>query len=366
MHSTLVMRRAAASFVPTNPYLSLNGCIFKRHSSDLSELKAEMTARKLATISDVLTAIPTRLLNASLTDYLPNHFKAQPFTLPYGYHLVHFPPPIRSSKLLPDGTDPMQSPGGLFTRRMWAGGDIIFGPSGKLDNSYIHCVERISNVQVRGLEEDQKIFVSIERSVFPGKKAGDSRDETGRWTGGLLKEMRTLVFMRSDRPKAPVDPSNTSDKVLKTAQSPDYSHHLVPTPTLLFRFSALTFNAHAIHLDKQYCREVEGHRNLLVHGPLSLVLMLQFMQHCLMKENRERKDGKREWIRSIQYRNLAPLYAEEDMKICLKRKGQEDLKADWDVWIEGRDGGYAVKGAVTTKIVASNEVEVNHQVHNSG
>ena len=366
MHSILPMKRAVASFAPSTPYLSLNGYIFKRHSSDLSELKAEMTARKFPTIPDVLTAIPTRLLNATLADFLPNYLVARPTLLPYGYHLVHFPPPIRSSNLLPDGTDPMQSPGGLFTRRMWAGGDITFGKSGKLDNSPVHCLERIRDVQVRGLEENQKIFVSIERSVYPGQKAGESRDETGRWTGGILKETRTLVFMRNDQPKAPVDASNTSDKVLKTTQSPDYFHHLVPTPTLLFRFSALTFNAHAIHLDKQYCREVEGHRNLLVHGPLSLVLMLQFMQHCLMKENHEGKDGKRESIRSIQYRNLAPLYAEEDMKICLKRKGREPLNANWDVWIEGRDGRYAVKGAVTTRIVATNEVDVNHQVHNSG
>ena len=360
------MKRAAVSFAPTIPYLSLNGCIFKRHSSDLSELKAEMTARKLPAIPDVLTVIPTRLLNATLADFLPNRFVARPATLPFGYHLVHFPPPIRSSKLLPDGTDPMQSPGGLFTRRMWAGGDITFGKSGKLDNSPIHCVERITAVQVRGLEENQKIFVNIERSVFPGEKPGASRDEAGRWIGNLLKETRTLVFMRSDRPKAPVDASNPSDKVVKPALSPDYFHHLVPTPTLLFRFSALTFNAHAIHLDKQYCREVEGHRNLLVHGPLSLVLMLQFMQHCLIEENRGRVDGKREWIRSIEYRNLAPLYAEEDMKICIKRKGQDDLQANWDVWIEGRDGGYAVKGTVTTRIVSRKEVDVNHQVHNSG
>lgn len=367
MHSTLVIKRAAASFAPTTPYLSLNGCIFKRRSSDLSELKAEMTARRLGPISDVLTMIPTRLLNATLADFLPNHFVKRPPTLPYGYHLVHFPPPTRSSELLPDGTDPMQSPGGLFTRRMWAGGDITFGRSGKLDNSPIHCVERISDVQVRGLEENQKIFVSIQRSVFPGENAGASRDETGRWTGGLLKETRTLVFMRSDQPKTPVDATNTSDKALKPPQRPDYSHHLVPTSTLLFRFSALTFNAHAIHLDKQYCREIEGHRNLLVHGPLSLVLMLQFLQHCLLGENHERNDGKREWIRSIQYRNLAPLYAEEDMKICLKRKGQDDSKPNWDVWIEGRDGRYAVKGAVTTRIAAArNEVDVNYQVHNSG
>lgn len=369
MHSTLVMKRAAASFAPITPCLSLNGCIFKRHSSDLSELKAEMTARKLGAIPDVLTVIPTRLLNATLADFLPNHFVGRPAILPYGYHLVHFPPAIRSSKLLPDGTDPQQSPGGLFTRRMWAGGDISFGKSGKFDNSPIHCLERITNVQFRGLEENQKIFVNIERSVFPGEKPGASRDESGSWTRGLLKETRTLVFMRSDRPKAPVDASNTSDKVLKTAQNPDYSHHLIPTPTLLFRFSALTFNAHAIHLDKQYCREVEGHRNLLVHGPLSLVLMLQFLQHCLRQENRERVDGKIERIHIIQYRNLAPLYAEEDMKICLKRKGKDDRQPNWDVWIEGRDGGYAVKGAVTTRIVDkknAHEVDVNHQVHNSG
>ncbi len=363
------MKRAAASFAPTAPYLSLNGCTFKRHSSDLSELKAEMIARRLPLIRDILTAVPTRLLTATLADFLPNVSNQQTNVLPYGYHLVHFPPPIRPSKLLPDGTDPMQSPGGLFTRRMWAGGDISFGTRRRFDNSPFHCVERITDVYAHGLEEDQKIYVKIERSVYPGDKPGASKDETGRWTGGLLKETRSLVFMRSDRPKVPVDASNTPNKVLKTAQSPDHSHHLVPTPALLFRFSALTFNAHAIHLDKQYCREVEGHRNLLVHGPLSLVLILQFLQHCLAKENHERADGKRERIHVIQYRNVAPLYAEEDMRICIKRKEQDDLQGNWDVWIEGRDGGYAVKGTVRTRIGRGNdvhEVDVNYQVHNSG
>lgn len=370
------MKRATALSAPTTPYLAFNGCICKRHSSDLSELKAEMKARRLPVISDVCTPIPTRLLNATLADFLPNFFVAQPATLPFGYHLVHFSPPIRSSKLLPDGTDPIQSPGGLFTRRMWAGGDINFGWGKKFDNSPFHCMERIKDVQVKGEEENQKIFVKIERSIFPGERAGASRNEHGNWAGGLLQETRTLVFMRSDRPKAPVDASNTPDKILKPEQSPDYFHHLVPTPALLFRFSALTFNAHAIHLDKQYCREVEGHRNLLVHGPLSLVLMLQFLQYRLVQENNERTDGKREFIRSIQYRNLAPLYAEEDMRICLKRKAQDVLNSNWDVWIEGRDGGYAVKGTVKTKIQTKiqtntqtddpHEVGVNYQVHNSG
>ena len=40
---------------------------------------------------------------------------------------------------------------------------------------------------------------------------------------------------------------------------PDFVFEYLPTPTMLFRFSALTFNAHLIHLDKQYANEVEGY-----------------------------------------------------------------------------------------------------------
>jgi 3-methylfumaryl-CoA hydratase len=44
---------------------------------------------------------------------------------------------------------------------------------------------------------------------------------------------------------------------------------------MLFRFSALTFNAHRIHYDRDYCREVEGYPGLVVHGPLIAMLMFE-------------------------------------------------------------------------------------------
>ena len=46
-------------------------------------------------------------------------------------------------------------------------------------------------------------------------------------------------------------------------------------PTLLFRFSALTYNAHRIHYDRDYARDVEGYPGLLVHGPLQAILMAE-------------------------------------------------------------------------------------------
>ena len=46
-------------------------------------------------------------------------------------------------------------------------------------------------------------------------------------------------------------------------------------PVLLFRFSALTYNAHRIHYDREFATLVEGYPGLVVHGPLQAVLMCE-------------------------------------------------------------------------------------------
>src|SRR5205085_2053141 len=102
---------------------------------------------------------------------------------------------------------------------------------------------------------------------------------------------------------------------------PDYSVTLTPTPTLLFHYSALTYNAHRIHLDRSYCRDVEGHRDLLVHGPLSLTLMLSVLQSQLPENSRFQID-------KINYRHLAPLYVDEPMRVCIAlQKGRATEQA---------------------------------------
>ncbi|SDD41323.1 3-methylfumaryl-CoA hydratase [Geodermatophilus telluris] len=50
---------------------------------------------------------------------------------------------------------------------------------------------------------------------------------------------------------------------------------LRPDEALLFRFSALTYNAHRIHYDRPYATGVEGHPGLVVHGPLLALLLLE-------------------------------------------------------------------------------------------
>jgi hydroxyacyl-ACP dehydratase HTD2-like protein with hotdog domain len=54
----------------------------------------------------------------------------------------------------------------------------------------------------------------------------------------------------------------------------DFSFHYTPTPIHLFRFSALIFNAHYIHLDRVYAKQA-GYPDLLVHGPLTALMLLE-------------------------------------------------------------------------------------------
>ncbi|MEU9455139.1 hypothetical protein [Streptomyces sp. NPDC048277] len=67
---------------------------------------------------------------------------------------------------------------------------------------------------------------------------------------------------------------------------------LRPDPALLFRFSALTANAHRIHYDTPHARDGEGYPGLVVHGPLLALLMFELP--------RRHSPGSR--VRSLSYR----------------------------------------------------------------
>jgi hydroxyacyl-ACP dehydratase HTD2-like protein with hotdog domain len=293
--------------------------------------------------------------------------------MPVGHHLVYFPTPAPSSLLLPDGTDPFQSPGEPFVRRMWAGGRMRFPHEGGplLDATRAVCVEGIRDVTLKGKEGEEKVFVGIERRVALVDHEGEEEQEIRArvWLAdeedqgdAVVIERRNLVFLRERTPEElhaeqVARGKGGADRVVKPPQNPAFAHAIVPTPQLLFRYSALTFNAHSIHLDKEYCRTVEGHRNLLVHGPLSLTFMLTVLRHHLLRRNRV--------IREIDYRNLAPLYAEEEMRVCGREKGGGS--GEWEVWVEGRDRGVAVKGSVRTEEVEEREaVDLTEQLFYEG
>ncbi|KAL2823972.1 hypothetical protein BDW59DRAFT_147979 [Aspergillus cavernicola] len=335
-----------------------------RLNSSFSEsLYRALTSRQLPLFFDYLHPQPSHLLNLTLTDLLPRldpssrtqtalPSTARPSHLPPGHHLVYFPPQVTLSQLLPDGTDTLHTPGTPFNRRLWAGGKVEF-PAARsllLDGSRAVCIEGIRDVIVKGQPGEEKIIVQIERQIGTVRDEESENDTRKRiWSNNegerahtSIIEIRDLVFMR-DKTAGQLEQDKAefcqASRAIKCPTDAEFRYQLKPTKALLFRFSALTFNAHLIHLDKDYTRNVEGYRNLLVHGPLTLTLLLTALRHHL--------EGKGLAIRDIEYKNLAPVYVEEELTICGKPKPTQDDA--WDVWIEGKDGGLAVRGTVHLK-----------------
>lgn len=109
------------------------------------------------------------------------------------------------------------------------------------------------------------------------------------------------------------------------------------SPISLFRFSALTFNAHRIHYDAAWSRGVEGHRGLVVHGPLNLINLLDYWRdvHAV-------PDGT--GPSEITYRALSPLYSGERYTVKASPEGQS--KGTVEVLVE-REGILCMKGKIS-------------------
>ena len=233
--------------------------------------------------------------------------------IPAGYHLAYFTPPQLPTILGQDGTDASFNPDPPFTRRMWAGGGIEW-PSSSSKSGSTHFL-RIGDV----VSETTKVLSCEPKTI---KKTGESM-----LVVGVLKEFRDskgnlcVVDRRNWVFRGALDPANPAPVPQKPAllsksemaalekeKAVRFFNQDVAT---LFRFSALTFNAHRIHYDKPWATNVEGHRNVVVHGPMNLIAMLDMW--------RDEQDSGDEGLypSSIEYRATSPVYAGEGYRIMM-------------------------------------------------
>lgn len=105
---------------------------------------------------------------------------------------------------------------------------------------------------------------------------------------------------------------------------------------LLFRFSALTYNSHRIHYDRDYARGQEGYPGLVVHGPLQALLMAELGRRCGGDQAIEGAD----W--SFEYRLLAPLFEGQGLVVSGSRRAD-------GMTLEVRDAGGRLTAAGVLK-----------------
>lgn len=146
--------------------------------------------------------------------------------------------------------------------------------------------------------------MSLEWLLLTRGRAGEGWTLRGQLDQLLMREFRNWIF----RPEitTPQAPASKPEEV--PLPEGKHTRDFTQTPVTLFRFSALTFNGHKIHYNREWCREVEGHRDLVVHGPLNLINMVNLWRDM---------NGGDAVPKKITYRATSPLYAGEKYRVVM-------------------------------------------------
>ena len=198
-------------------------------------------------------------------------------TLPPLWHWAHFTPQVQTSGLGADGHPRRRPDMDSFPQRMWVGGRIRVARPLDLDVTATRT-SRIGSAAMKDGAAGAFWLVTVEHTI---SQNGEAR----------INEEQDLVF----RGAAALTPPGPD---VDTAPEDEWVDTLVPDSVLLFRFSAVTNNAHRIHYDYPYASEVEGYPDLVVHGPLTALLLAEFAH------SRTGADAQ-----SITFRARAPLFA---------------------------------------------------------
>ena len=210
------------------------------------------------TIDDVVALGPVRALAATL-DHDPAEY-VEGGILPPLYHWLYCHEPIRFSDLAADGH---AEKGGFmppvpFPRRMFAGARVDYRGDLRIGDR-LQRVSRIETVRYTEGRSGPLVFVTVTHEL--------SND-----AGSQLTEAQDIVYRPASAMKAR-PPAREA-----TLPEADWCREIEPDERLLFRFSALTFNAHRIHYDLPYARS-EGYPALVVHGPLTAMLLANLAVH---------------------------------------------------------------------------------------
>jgi 3-methylfumaryl-CoA hydratase len=183
--------------------------------------------------------------------------------LPLLWHWLAFLPQAQQGSLAPDGhpaTGAFMPPmPGL--RRMHAGGSVTVTGELRVEHpmSRRTVVERVETKEGRS---GYLTFVRVATSISAGETAGDA-----------LTERADIVYLQA----IPVALAAARAGGFRDDDRWQTGRDVAVDATLLFRFSALTYNAHRIHYDRAYAAS-EGYPGLVVHAPLQAVLLAHLAQ----------------------------------------------------------------------------------------
>ena len=248
---------------------------------------------------------------AAMLDQDPSAYK-RGSEVPESWYAILFGPTALQKWIGPDG-HPITGGDDLIppmhnTRRMFAGRRVKFHKPLKVGD----MVERVSTVsQVEPKTGRTGSFTLV--TVMHKLNAG---------SGVSVTEEQDIVYRQAVAEAAGSGPAKQAKGEPPTDKA-DWSVTWTPDTPMLFRYSALTYNAHRIHYDLSYTREKEGYPALVINGGLTALM--------LVEASRPHLPGP---IESYAARAMAPLFIGNTITLSTRLFG--DIA---ETWAGGPDGG---------------------------
>jgi 3-methylfumaryl-CoA hydratase len=236
--------------------------------------------------TELLLPEPARALGALLGVPVPDPGEG----LPLLWHWIYLLDRPAQADLGPDGhpvRGTIPAPPGPGRRRMWAGGRVRTLGALRCGAPATKRTTVVSVTEKQG-RAGHLTFVTV----------GHQISQDGRL---VVDEEQDIVYreaVAAAQPPVPPEPGP-----IVPAGACEWEIDI--SPTLLFRFSALTYNAHRIHYDRDFTRDVEGYPGLLTHGPLQALAMAEAA----------RARGLTGDV-SFQYRLLSPLFDHQGLVVA--------------------------------------------------
>ena len=259
------------------------------------------------TVEDVASPVPLVGLAALLDHTVPPWREGE---LPPLAHWLYFLGHARQSELDLDG-HPRRGgflPPITLRRRMWAGSRVTFREVIPVGAAMTQR-STITDIKSKQGTSGAMIFVTAKHEIGVAGRIA-------------IVEEQDIVFR--DAPSGEPSPPKPDPRAARTVRK------ITPDPALLFRLSALTFNAHRIHYDREYSMEVEGYPGLVVQGPLTAMLL---MDHFLRAHPHSD-------VARFEFRAQSPLFDTASFELCAD---------DNALWARGPHGEAAMTAKIETR-----------------
>ncbi|MDP1731407.1 MAG: MaoC family dehydratase N-terminal domain-containing protein [Devosia sp.] len=254
---------------------------------------------------DVVTAGPLDRLAATLDRDDPAYSDGD--VIPPLAHWLFFLPKARQSEI---GADGHPKRGGFLPpvhelpRRMWAGSRLSFPGDIRVGDSIVRH-STITSVKQKVGASGPLVFVTVSHEI---SRAGE--------TPAIVDE-HDIVYRGLEAPAVKLS--------LRKAETGAWQRTLVSDAVQLFRYSALTFNSHRIHYDRDYVTKQEGYPGLVVHGPLIATLLIDLVR-------RSAPDAR---IGAFTFRAVSPLFDGRKMSVNGTPPGTDGITKLWAANAEG-------------------------------